>query len=183
MRVISGKRKGYKLKTPKSNNIRPTEDRIKESLFNILNPITPKSFVLDGFAGTGSIGIEFLSRGADKVYFVDSSKESIDIIKHNLNHTKLNGIVLNMNIGVAINNFKSKNIYFDYIYLDPPFLNHQLLYNTLELIDREKILKNQGIIIIEHEKKLELEDRLFNLGRYDFRKYGNKLLSFYKLNQ
>ena len=80
MRVISGLRKGYRLKGPKAR-IRPTEDRIKESLFNILHYVDEESLVLDLCAGTGSIGIEFLRRGAKKVYFVDRSRESIQCIK------------------------------------------------------------------------------------------------------
>lgn len=182
MRVISGIRKGYKLKTPKSNNIRPTEDRIKESLFNILYPISGNSTVLDGFAGTGSIGIEFLSRGAETVYFVDDSTESIDIIKDNLNHTKLDGLVLKMNINRAIKTCKDGKVCFDYIYLDPPFHDHQLIYSTLKQISTDGILSPKGIIIVEHEKRLELEAEIFNFKKYDFRKYGKKTLSFYHTN-
>ena len=84
MRVISGSRKGHKLKSPKGENTRPTEDRIKESIFNILGNIKNNSLVLDLFAGTGSIGIEFLSRGAESCYFIDLSNDSIKIIKENL---------------------------------------------------------------------------------------------------
>ncbi len=88
MRVISGDKKGFKLKAPKGMDTRPTEDRIKESLFNILGPINENSIVLDLFSGSGSIGIEFLSRGGAKfVYFIDNSNLSISTIKENIAHT------------------------------------------------------------------------------------------------
>ncbi len=181
MRVISGLRKGHKLKVPKGLNVRPTEDRIKESLFNILGPINENYIVLDAFGGTGSIGIEFLSRGAPKCYFVDNSKESINIINDNLEHTKFlsQSIVIKNDIMYAIDDFASKQRLFDYIYLDPPFRQEGLIHNILEKINKVKILNSNGIIIIEHEKELNLEDNLYNFKKIDYRNYGSKSLSFY----
>lgn len=104
MRVISGERKGHNLVAPKGRNVRPTEDRVKESLFNIISPIVPGSIILDLFAGTGSIGIEFLSRGASFGFFVDKSVDSITSIKRNLEHTKYEGKseILNLDAKIAI---------------------------------------------------------------------------------
>ncbi|WGX75822.1 16S rRNA (guanine(966)-N(2))-methyltransferase RsmD [Paraclostridium bifermentans] len=84
MRVISGKARGLKLNTPKSEDVRPTTDRVKESLFNIINPYIMDGDILDLFAGTGSLGIECLSRGANKCVFVDLNRSSIDIVKSNI---------------------------------------------------------------------------------------------------
>nr|WP_330362406.1 16S rRNA (guanine(966)-N(2))-methyltransferase RsmD [[Clostridium] dakarense] len=89
MRVISGKVRGLKLNTPKNEDVRPTTDRVKESLFNMINPYIMESNVLDLFAGTGSLGIECLSRGANRCVFVDISKESISIIKSNIKKLEL----------------------------------------------------------------------------------------------
>lgn len=182
MRVISGLKKGHKLKAPKGTDVRPTEDRIKESLFNILRNIDENSMVLDAFAGSGSIGIEFLSRGAKLCYFVDNSTDSIGLIKENLTHTKFleQSIILKSNIIMEIKNLGGKDIHFDYIYLDPPFRQPDLIKKLLDLINVNNILENDGMIIIEHEKELELEDELYNLEKTDFRKYGSKSLSFYK---
>jgi 16S rRNA (guanine(966)-N(2))-methyltransferase RsmD len=182
LRVISGLKKGHKLKAPKSIDVRPTEDRIKESLFNILNHIDGESIILDGFAGSGSIGIEFLSRGAKLCYFIDSSPDSIASVKENLNHTKLveQSIVLKSDTIFAIKSLGQKNITFDYIYLDPPFRQPDLIDKLLREIALNKILDNKGMIIIEHEKELKLEEKLYEYEQIDYRKYGSKSLSFYK---
>lgn len=182
MRVISGSRKGHKLKGPKGISVRPTEDRTKESLFNILGHIDEDSIILDAFGGSGSIGIEFLSRGAKTCYFVDNSIESINIINENLEHTKFlpQSIVIKSDILVAIKKFSLKQLSFNYIYLDPPFRQKGLIQKLLEVIDKENILASYGMIIIEHEKELELEENLSGFLKSGFRKYGSKSLSFYK---
>lgn len=182
LRVISGLRKGHKLKAPKGMSVRPTEDRIKESLFNILRSIDGDSIILDAFGGSGSIGIEFLSRGAKTCYFIDNSEESIDIINENLNHTKFleHSFVIKSDIMVAIKSFGVKKLRFDYIYLDPPFRQQGLIHNLLDSITSESILKDDGMVIIEHEKELDLEDDINGFLRFDYRKYGSKSLSFYK---
>lgn len=182
MRVISGIRKGYKLKKPKGKNVRPTADKIKESLFNILGPIKSDSIILDIFSGTGAIGIEFLSRGANKCFFVDFSSQSIKIIEENLIYTKLmsKATIMKEHGIKAIEYLSSKNLSFDYIYLDPPYSEHKLLYEILEIIGEKSILNRESIIIIEHEKELELSEEVFQFIRLDYRDYGNKSISFYK---
>lgn len=184
MRVISGIKKGYKLKAPKGKDTRPTEDRIKESLFNILWNIDEESVVLDLFAGSGSIGIEFLSRGARKAYFIDKSYLSVKIIKENLKHTELEDraeVIKNDSIK-AIRLLGNKNIIFNYIFIDPPY-REGLIMTALEEISNKKILKKQGLIIIEHEKELELEERVYDLKKVDCRNYGSKSVTFYTYNQ
>lgn len=182
MRVISGSRKGHKLKTPKGMSVRPTEDRTKESLFNILGHIDEDSIVLDAFGGSGSIGIEFLSRGAKKCYFVDNYLESINAIKENLEHTKLlsQSVVIKLDVAMAIKKFGMEKLNFNYIYLDPPFHQNGLIHRLLELINKEDILSNDGMIIVEHERELDLEDNLSDFIKSDYRRYGSKSLSFYK---
>jgi 16S rRNA (guanine(966)-N(2))-methyltransferase RsmD len=182
LRIISGERKGHKLKAPKGREVRPTEDRIKESLFNILSPIKIEAVVLDLFSGSGGIGIEFLSRGSKVAYFVDISSDSINVITENLIHTKLRdkSIVLNRDALSALNYFKGKDVKFDYIYLDPPFRNHKLLFQAIESISKSELLSEDGIIIIEHEKGLVLDNGINSFIRYDIRNYGSKFLSFYK---
>lgn len=183
MRVISGLRKGHKLKSPRGMNVRPTEDRIKESLFSIIGPIGENSIVLDAFGGSGSIGIEFLSRGARLCYFVDNSMDSINIIKENLIHTKFleESIVEKKDINLAIRSYESKKILFDYIYLDPPFRQGDFIQNLITNIYDKNILNIDGTIIVEHEKELILEQTIKEFYKYDFRNYGSKSLSFYRI--
>lgn len=183
MRVISGIAKGHKLKAPKGNKVRPTEDRIKESIFNILGNIKKDSVILDAFGGTGGIGIEFLSRGAKKSVFVDNYSNSINIIIENLVHTKLleRAEILKSDIFVALKRFNKDNLKFDYIYLDPPFNKGDLVDKLLSAIERENILAENGIILIEHERELELEDCMYSFLRCDIRKYGSKSIDFYKI--
>lgn len=180
MRVISGDKKGFRLKGPKGKYTRPTEDRIKESLFNILRHIDKSSIVLDLFAGSGAIGIEFLSRGAKRAYFVDRSYESIRCIKENLEHTGLKdrADVIKNDAIKAVNMLKSKKLKFSYIFIDPPY-GHNLAVEVLERIWENNILEEKGIIILEHEKGLDLEDNIYDLIKMDSRNYGHKSLSFY----
>ena len=180
MRVISGFKKGYKLKCPKGKDTRPTEDRIKESLFNILGYIHGESIVLDLFAGSGSIGIEFLSRGAKKAYFVDRSYLSIKTIKDNLAHTGLEGksrVIKNDAIR-SIKILGNENIKFNYVFVDPPY-GKNLIIDVLENLWDQTILVEDGTIIVEHEKGLELENNIFDFKKIDSRNYGSKFLSFY----
>lgn len=182
MRVISGISKGHRLKGPKGSKVRPTEDRIKESLFNILGHIDTNTVVLDAFAGSGSIGIEFLSRGAKESYFIDNYYDSISTIKENLEHTKLidRANVIKSDIFVMLKGFNKKDFGFDYIYLDPPFNQEGLVPKLLEAIYKDNVLNKDGLIIVEHEKDLELEENIYNFEKVDYRKYGSKSLTFYK---
>lgn len=182
MRVISGLRKGHKLASPKGSQIRPTEDRLKESLFNILYPLYEDALILDLFAGTGSIGIEFLSRGSDLVYFVDKSKDSVSYIKKNLMNTRLmdKALVWNMDAKKALLLLSKDKVYFDYIYIDPPFGDLDLFNTSLSLLDSLNLLKENGLIIVEHDQRLRLNDDYIKIEKVDERKYGNNLITFYK---
>lgn len=181
MRVISGIRKGHILKSPKGLNTRPTQDRIKESLFNILGIINNESKVLDLFAGSGSIGIEFLSRGAKECYFIDNSYESIKIIKENLTSTRLDekAHVYKNNVANALDVLGNKSIDFDYIFMDPPYRKN-LVSSALESINNNNLIKKDGIIIVEHEKEFILDEKIFNFIKSDERNYSDKAISFYK---
>lgn len=182
MRVISGTRKGHRLKSPKGSNIRPTEDRIKESLFNILGVIDEEAIILDGFGGTGSIGIEFLSRGAKFCYFVDNSIDSINLIRDNLTHTKFldQSKLIKRDFFKALRFLKGQGINFNYIYLDPPFRQDGYIDKLLENINRKDVLAEDGLIIIEHETELSMEDEIYDFIKVDSRNYGSKTISFYK---
>jgi len=181
LRVITGKVKGRKLKAPKGMNTRPTADRVKESIFNILGYIPENSIILDLFAGSGNVGIEFLSRGASKCYFIDNNQESIAVIKDNLTATRLsdNAYIIKNYVNQAITILGSKKIVFDYIFLDPPYENN-LIYPTLEAIHDNELLSKSGVIIIEHEARTLLKNDFLDFSKYDSRKYGKTAVSFFR---
>ena len=180
MRVISGSARGLKLKTPKNEDIRPTTDRVKESLFNIISNYIIDSNILDLFSGTGSLGIEALSRGAMKCVFVDISKDSMSIIKDNIEKARLNDkseTMITDYVG-AINKLSSRNEKFDVIFMDPPYYKN-IFIPALEKINSAKILKEDGIIVVEHDSKDKLPDNIGNIIKDRDKKYGNTTLSFY----
>lgn len=178
MRVITGVAKGHKLKAPKGMNTRPTTDRIKENLFNIIGDINTDSLILDLFAGSGNIGIEFLSRGAKKCYFIDSNISSYKIILENIDKTKFNdkSEVYKNTYDRVLKTLGNKTIKFDYIFLDPPY-NKGLVENAVNLIEKYDLLAKDALIIIEHEKSLNLSE--FNI-KYNIktRNYGDTSISF-----
>lgn len=180
MRVISGKNKGQRIIAPKGKNTRPTEDRVKESIFNVLMPIKADSIVLDFFCGSGQIGIEFLSRGALEAVFVDNSRESINVVNDNLERTRLKEYAKVLKNGYlkALEFLNKENFSFDYIYMDPPFNETKMFINSLEKISNYNILKEDGILLVEHDKGMELGD-IFNLKLIDNREYGSKNISIY----
>ena len=162
MRVISGSARGLKLKTLEGLNTRPTADRIKESLFNIIAPNLYDCTFLDLFSGSGAIGIEALSRGAKEACFVDFNKDSINIIEQNINlaRVKEKATVYNLDVLDAINKLSNNKKQFDIIFLDPPY-NKDLILPALKKIEETKILKDDGFIICEqhiNEEEFNLKD-------------------------
>src|SRR5574344_320811 len=178
MRVISGKARGTTLHSIEDIKTRPTLDRVKESLFNILNnKIDEETIMLDLFAGSGAIGIEFLSRGAKKVYFNDCSEKATKMITENLERTKLfeRAVVLNKNYSDVIRELANNKVEFNFIYLDPPY-KEDLLINTIAEIEKGNLLKKYGVIIIETDEEKRVINKLEEIETsykiYDIRKYG-----------
>lgn len=172
MRVISGSARGLKLKSPEGLNTRPTADRIKESLFNIISPYIYDCSFLDLFSGSGSIGIEALSRGAKDATFVDFNKDSINIIKQNISLSRLEqkSTVYNLDVSNAINTLSKNNQKFDIIFLDPPY-NKGLLLPTLKKIEQLDLLKDDGFIICEqhiNEPEISL-DKLYTYRTKEYK--------------
>lgn len=150
MRVISGSARSLKLKTLEGLETRPTTDRIKETLFNMIqNDIYGCSF-LDLFSGSGGIGIETLSRGSKQCVFVDNNSKAVDVINDNLEFTKLqeNAVVLNKSYELAIAMLEDQNYSFDIVFMDPPY-DKGLEKNVLELLKKSVIINNDTIIIVE----------------------------------
>lgn len=182
LRVISGKARGLKLDSPKNQDVRPTTDRVKESLFNIINPYIRESNILDLFAGTGSLGIECLSRGAKNCVFVDKSKDSINIIKSNVKKARVENesTILNIDFKDAVKRLSSQNQKFDVIFMDPPYYENMFI-KCLKSIDELNLLHEDGIIVVEHDTKDLFDESIGNLVKSRDKKYGNTTLTFYKL--
>lgn len=159
MRIISGKKKGLKLFSPIDYNVRPTTDKVKESIFNTLADIDSDAVVLDLFAGSGAMGIEFLSRGAKLVYFCDVSNKSLDVVKKNLIKSEFlnDSVIVNKDFVDSLNFFFENNLKFDYIFLDPPYMC-KYVSKALELIFKHDILSYNGLIIVETDRDVDIEN-------------------------
>lgn len=181
MRVISGIARGTKLNSIESLSTRPTLDRVKESLFNILQNKIENTAILDLFSGSGAIAIEFLSRGAKQAYLCENNYAAIKMIYANLDKTRLKekAIVMSKDYKKALESFKKENIQFDFIFLDPPYQTDYAVDATKRILSLD-LLKEKGIIIIEtdDEKRELLELEKINIQIDDIRKYGRVSLLF-----
>ena len=178
MRVITGKARGVQLKTPEGMLTRPTADRVKEALFSIINFELPGAAVLDLFGGTGQLGIEALSRGANSAVFVDQREDACKIIRENLRRTKLEsqGKVVRSDYLDYLRRSREK---FDIILLDPPYAE-VFLENALKCITEIDILKSDGIIVAERPLEKELSFEFEGFTRSKDYKYGKILLTIYR---
>lgn len=178
MRVITGKARGVQLKTPDGMQTRPTADRVKEALFSIINFDIPGAKVLDLFGGTGQLGIEALSRGAQSAVFVDSREEACKLIRENLKRTKLEkeSRVLRSDYLDYLNRCREQ---YNIIFLDPPYAE-VFLENALKRITEIDILQSDGIIVTERPLGKELPWEFEGYTRSRDYKYGKILLTIYR---
>ena len=154
MRVIAGKARRLNLKTIPGNETRPTTDRIKETLFNILQPEIPGCRFLDLFSGSGAIGIEALSRGAKQAFFVESNPEAVSCIRENLSRTHLEegALVLNCDVIAGLKKLEGRNPRFDIIFMDPPY-NHLWEKEVLTYLAHSSLADEHTMIITEASKE------------------------------
>lgn len=178
MRIIAGMARGLKLHPPTGRDIRPTSDRVREALFNILMHRVEGSRFLDLFAGTGANGIEALSRGAEQAVFVEASPEGYQCIRNNLIHTKLNmgGLVLKHRLPEETDRIPGD---FDIIFADPPYAGTD--YGALlTAIEGQALLRPDGLCCIEHRKNVTLPESAGKLKLRRTRRYGDTALSEYQ---
>ena len=159
MRVIAGKARRLLLETPAGLSTRPTSDKIKETLFNILQPSLSGAYFLDLFAGSGGIGIEALSRGARYACFVDHSRDALKCIKNNLNHTKLadDATVYGMDWRGALMKMEAEKRRFDVVFIDPPY-DSTLVEDALRALAGSNLLSEDALIVAETSLKKEASD-------------------------
>lgn len=172
MHIISGKYRGKKLKGFNIEGTRPTMDRVKESLFGMIQNYVEGSKVLDLFAGSGALGLEAISNGANEAYLIDNNKEAIRVIKDNMKN-------MNDDIKVIKSDYKKflkeTDLKFDIIFLDPPY-RKGLMGKALKIIEERELLTESGIVVCEYE----YNDFTTNLNLFKKKSYGFKKISIFK---
>ena len=178
MRIIGGKFKGRRLFSVKGFNVRPTKDKHRESIFNMISSYLADAVVLDLFAGTGALGIEALSRGARFAVFIDSYPQSLSVILKNIQNCQLESRtkILRWNILKNLNCLKP--YCFDLVLMDPPY-DIGAVYQSLLNLERCGCLKNEAVIVVEHSLDEPSPDNLKSFRLFDRRKYGKTLVSFF----
>ncbi|MGH9899563.1 MAG: 16S rRNA (guanine(966)-N(2))-methyltransferase RsmD [Pyrinomonadaceae bacterium] len=181
MRIIAGQYRGKRLKSPSGKLVRPTSDRTRETLFNVLSPGISDTCFLDLCAGTGAVGIEALSRGASFVTFVDCSRKMCALIEENLDSCQVPEEMTRVIMSDANSYLKRLNKEdprLDLIFFDPPYDTD---YSpTLRAIESGKYLAGDGVLIVEHYHKKALPDEVGSIRRWRMIKVGDACLSFYE---
>ncbi len=179
MRIIAGKFRGRKLLSPKGNDVRPTTDKVREAVFDILYQFKDTGYIaFDVFSGSGSMGLEAISRGATKVYFSDSSRESLALTKENISLCGAGEFSVLL-LGDYLRNIARVKDKVDVFFLDPPYANGYIL-PALEAIDKAGNAADDGIVVCEHSYRDELPEKISGFTRVKSRKYGSIALSFYQ---
>ena len=176
MRIIAGTLKGRKLDAPTWDGLRPTSDKLRETLFNVLAPKIEGARVVDGYAGTGAVGIEALSRGASHVTFVERDRRAAALIEANLKKCRIESgyAIIQTSVLQAIERLRNETP-FDVILLDPPYASdfHEALPHVGDIV------KPDGVVILEHARKAEAPAAAGRLTRVREVKSGDSTLTFY----
>ncbi|WP_243290249.1 16S rRNA (guanine(966)-N(2))-methyltransferase RsmD [Bacillus sp. FJAT-47783] len=182
MRVVSGSCKGKQLKAVPGMNTRPTTDKVKEAVFNMVGPYFEGGMALDLFAGSGGIGIEALSRGMERCVFIDRDRKAIQTIHMNLKSCRLEdrAEVFKAEAERALKALVKRSLTFDLIMLDPPY-KKQKLESLITFIDENKLLNEHGVIICEHSDDVELPEEIGSCEVVKKETYGHTVITIYKL--
>ncbi len=180
MRIIAGDFKGRRLFAPKDDRIRPTTDKVKESIFNMIAPYLEDAVVIDLFSGTGNLGLEALSRGAKRCYFGDKSKESMALTRQNVALCKQQdrAIAILGDYEYVLGKIREKA---DLIFLDPPY-QEGLMTDCFHIISQENLLSEDGVIVAEHGAKDPLDDEIAGFTKIKERIYGTISISIFGIN-
>lgn len=184
MRITGGEAKGRTLSFPSKSKERPTSDFLREALFDLLGSLKGKIF-LDLFAGSGSVGLEAASRGAQEVCFVEKNKNLVEVINKNIRICCPDKIcrIIDKNIELGVRDLYKKKCLFDVIFADPPY-NRDFINLTLKALCKHKILHNDGVLVIQHSIKENFNRHVDdNIYQIDQRKYGDNALTFFKMEK
>lgn len=186
MRVIAGKFRSRPLHSLRGVDLRPTADRLRETLFNVLGAGSPDVFEnkvwFDLCAGTGAVGIEALSRGAAQVYLVESSSAAASLIQRNLHSLGVEAgfEVLKEDVTRALRKLEARNITADFVFLDPPYRFEKVYPQVLELLSQSRLLAAGAVVVAEHDKRFDPGDGVEPLLRFRKLEQGDAVLSFYR---
>ena len=186
MRVIAGKYGSRTLKTLRGMALRPTSDRLRETLFNILGATVEGSLFVDLYAGTCAVGIEALSRGASAVIFVEKHPAAVTLIRENLASLQIEGgfEILAKDVGRALEILSTRklggHVQADFFFVDPPYEEKEEYTRVLEYLDGSRLLARNGFVIVEHASRLALPERFTHLERTRLLAQGDASLSFYR---
>jgi 16S rRNA (guanine(966)-N(2))-methyltransferase RsmD len=187
MRVIAGKYRSRPLRSLRGIDIRPTSDRLRETLFNVLTAGNPSALEntiwLDLFAGTGAVGIEALSRGAKQVYFVESSPKAAELIQHNLLSLDVESgfMIVQQDLERAMWKLEREHVAADVVFLDPPYRMRDAYAHTLRALADSSLVWAMSLVIAEHEKKFDPGEGFGPLRRFRKLAQGSVALSFYRI--
>ncbi len=186
MRIIAGQYRSRPLHAPRGRDVRPTSDRLRETLFNVLTAGNPAALAasvwLDLFAGSGAVGLEALSRGARRVYFVESSRTAAATIRRNLKALGIaEGYELHERpVGLALRQLDAAGVVADVCFLDPPYADAAAYHETLEFLAQSRVLGAAGIAVAEHDQRFDPGEACGELRRYRHLTQGDAALSFYR---
>ncbi|MBT9332554.1 16S rRNA (guanine(966)-N(2))-methyltransferase RsmD [Paracidobacterium acidisoli] len=185
MRVIAGEFRSRALEAPRGIKTRPTSDRLRETLFNVLAPFLEGAVVADLYAGSGAIGIEALSRGARNVIFVEKAEPALKAIRSNLSALGIRGgyAIEARSVAIALRRMLAAGKRLNVVVLDPPYADAEEYALTLGLLGEEcsELLAPDAVMVAEHEKRRELNERYGQIVRYRVLKQGDAALSFYRV--
>ncbi len=186
MRIIAGQFRSRPLKSLPGLDLRPTSDRLRETLFNVLASTSAlqDTVWLDLYAGTGGVGIEALSRGARQVYFVESAKQHARLLRENLSSLKISSgfEVQEREVAQALPLLDATGVVCDFCFLDPPYRLRGTYERTLGFVSQSRLLQPSSIVVAEHEKRFDPGERFGALLRYRKLEQGDASLSFYRLS-
>jgi 16S rRNA (guanine966-N2)-methyltransferase len=182
VRVIAGKFRSRLLKGPGKLRLRPTSDRLRETLFNILGKSVEDSLFVDLYAGTGAIGIEAFSRGARETIFIESHAAGVRLVKQNLDALGIRSgaEVIEADAVRGLERLSARRLVADFIFLDPPYEGDEHL-RILEFLDDSHLVAPYGLVIVEHHRRMDLPVRFGRLERVRLHEQGDAALSFYRL--
>ena len=183
MRIISGTHRGLHLRTLKGGHLRPTSDQMRETLFDVLGPSIQGATFLDAYAGTGAVGIEALSRGANDVVFIEHHRAAAQLIRQNLAALKIDSgyFLLTCAVLTGLERLERDGECFDVVFLDPPYTEIREYHHTLRQLARGLLLRPSSVVVAEHSRHVELEESYLTLHRTRLLRHGDAQLAFYRL--
>lgn len=182
MRIIAGKYRGRRLRAPSGRRIRPTSDRLRESIFNIIGPDIQGKTILDIFAGTGAMGIEALSRGAEHAVFIDKHPAALECIRANIGPLAIpdQWDIIRWDVAPNLDYLAKRAMRYDYAFIDPPY-NRGLATQALENVVACDAMASGGLIVLEHHRREKVVCGDNRITLLDQRRYGKTLVSFLRL--